>query len=902
MGIMEAGRGFAPRTSDKGADRGACLARLRELLAEGRADAERLLIDRFEGRACAAHLCSVMDRLIDEAYRFAANELYPADNPSTSERMAVVATGGYGRGLLAPASDIDLLFILPYKASPWCESVIETVLYLLWDLKLKVGHATRTVEECVRAANADMTIRTALLEARFLLGERELFDSFERRYEAEVVAGSAPVFVAAKLAERDARLKRSGNASRYLVEPNVKEGKGGLRDLNTLFWISKYVYRVREAKDLVAAGLFSPEEFALFSRCEEFLWRVRCHMHFIAERAEERLSFDMQRLVAERLKVVSREGLSGIERFMKRYFLVAKDVGDLTAIVCAAMEARETMPRPLLDRFLGRFRRKRTRYLDTEGFAIWNGRLTLASDDAFEKDPVNLIRLFWLADKRDLAIHPEAKHLVTRSLKLITRSVREDPEANRLFVEMLTSRNAPETVLRHMNEAGVLGRFVPDFRRVVAMMQFNMYHHYTVDEHLLRAIGVLSEIDGGRAQAEHPLSHKIFHTIQNRRALYVALFLHDIAKGRGEDHSIAGARIARKLCPRFGLSEAETETVAWLIEQHLLMSTTAQSRDLTDPTTIESFAAVVQSLERLKLLMVLTIADIRAVGPGVWTGWKGELLRTLYYETEMVLAGGHSAVERGERVRLAQEALRERLADWSQAEFDAYARRHYPAYWLRVPLESKAKQALLIRGAENEHRLPATAIETDSFRDVTTLTLFAPDHPHLLSLVFGACAMAGANIVDAQIFTTTDGRAIDTIAISRAFDEDSDELRRAERVTETIEQLLEGRRRIADFERRDPKRARAKTFDVASEVTIDNTLSNRHTVIEVSGLDRQGLLFELTSQLSAMNLNIVSAHIATFGERVVDVFYVTDLTGAQVTAAPRQNTIRRRLLAVFKAD
>ncbi|SDR32518.1 UTP--GlnB (protein PII) uridylyltransferase, GlnD [Rhizobiales bacterium GAS191] len=902
MAIEGVWRVTKSRQADGSVGREALIAHLRDKLAEGRAEAERILIDRIDGRGCAAHLCAVMDRLIATAYDFVTGELYPADNPSTAERMAVVATGGYGRGLLAPGSDIDLLFILPYKASPWCESVIEAVLYLLWDLKLKVGHATRTVEECLRSAKADMTIRTALLEARFLLGERDLFDSFARRFEAEIVAGSAPAFVAAKLAERDARLKRSGNASRYLVEPNVKEGKGGLRDLNTLFWIGKYVYRVKAAKDLVEAGLFSPEEFSLFQRCEEFLWRVRCHMHFVAGRAEERLSFDMQRLVAERLKVVGREGLSGIERFMKRYFLIAKDVGDLTAIVCAAMEAREAMPRPLLDRFLGRFRRKRTRFLDTPGFAVWNGRLTLAADDVFETDPVNLIRLFWLADKRDLAIHPEAKHLVTRSLKLITRTLREDPEANRLFVEMLTSRNAPETVLRHMNEAGVLGRFIPEFGRVVAMMQFNMYHHYTVDEHLIRAIGGLSEIDAGRAQAEHPLSNTIFHTIQNRRALYVALFLHDIAKGRAEDHSLLGARIARKLCPRFGMNEAETETAAWLVEHHLLMSTTAQSRDLSDPSTIESFGAVVQSLERLKLLMVLTIADIKAVGPGVWTGWKGELLRTLYYETEVLLAGGHSAVERGERVRLAQNALRARLADWSAAEFDAYARRHYPAYWLRVPLNSQVQHAHLIANAERDKRLPATAIETDSFRGVTTLTLFAPDHPHLLSLVFGACAMAGANIVDAQIFTTSDGRAIDTIAVSRAFDQDADELRRAERVAETIEQLLEGRRRIADIERRDPKRARAKTFDVASEVVIDNTLSSRHTVVEVSGLDRQGLLFDLTSQLSALNLNIVSAHIATFGERAVDVFYVTDLTGAQITAATRQNTIRRRLLGVFKTE
>jgi [protein-PII] uridylyltransferase len=884
------------------ADRDSFLTRLRDMLEEGRAEAERILIDRIDGRGCAAHLCAVTDRIVQAAYGFAAGELYPADNPSTSERMAVVATGGYGRGLLAPGSDIDLLFILPYKASPWCESVIEAVLYLLWDLRLKVGHATRTVEECLRAAKSDMTVRTALLEARFLLGEREMFDSFERRYEAEIVSGNAGAFVAAKLAERDQRLKRSGNASRYLVEPNIKDGKGGLRDLNTLFWIGKYVYRVKEAKDLVAAGLFSHREYSLFSRCEEFLWRIRCHMHFIAGRAEERLSFDMQRLVAQRLKVVSREGLSGVERFMKRYFLIAKDVGDLTAIVCAAMEAREAMPRPLLDRFLGRFRRKRTRFLDTPGFAVSHGRLRLASDEVFAKDPVNLIRLFWLADKHNLAIHPEAKHLVTRSLKLITREVREDPEANRLFLEMLTSRNAPETVLRHMNEAGMLGRFIPDFGRVVAMMQFNMYHHYTVDEHLIRSIGVLCEIDAGRAQAEHPLSNAIFHTIQNRRALYVALFLHDIAKGRAEDHSLVGMRIAQKLCPRFGMSEAETATVAWLIEHHLLMSTTAQSRDLSDPRTIESFAAVVQTLERLKLLMVLTIADIKAVGPGVWTGWKGELLRTLYYETEVVLAGGHSAVERGERVRLAHEALREKLSDWPMPEFEAYAKRHYPAYWLRVPLDSQVKHARLISDAERGELLPATAIETDSFRGVTTLTLFAPDHPHLLSLVFGACAMAGANIVDAQIFTTSDGRAIDTIAISRAFEQDEDELRRAQRVARTIEELLEGRRRITDVERKDPRRARTKTFDVAPEIVIDNTLSNRHTVVEVSGLDRQGLLFDLTSRLSAMNLNIVSAHIATFGERAVDVFYVTDLTGAKITAATRQNTIRRRLLGVFKTE
>jgi len=526
--------------------------------------------------------------------------------------------------------------------------VVEAMLYVLWDLKLKVGHATRSVEECLREAGADMTIRTSLLEARFLFGARELFDSLVERFDKEIVAPSAPAFVDAKLKERDGRVAKAG-ASRYLVEPNVKDGKGGLRDLNTLFWIAKYVYRVREPQELVKAGLFTPEEFRQFALCEEFLWRVRCHLHFVTGRAEERLSFDLQRVIAERIGFAGRGGLSAVERFMKAYFRIAKDVGDLTAIVCAELEARQAKRRPVLDRMFGRFRRRRGGALEGEDFVIDNDRINVRSDQAFERDPVNLIRLFWLADRHNMPIHPDATRLATRSLRLINPSLRNDPEANRLFLDIITSRNAPEVVLRRMNEAGVLGRFVPDFGRIVSMMQFNMYHHYTVDEHLIQAIGVLTEIEAGHLGSEHPLANQIFGTIRNRRALYVAVFLHDIAKGRPDDHSEAGAAIARKLGPRFGLTEAEIDTVAWLVEHHLLMSNTAQSRDLSDPATIKSFAEVVQTMERLKLLLVLTIADIKAVGPGTWTGWKGQLLRNLYHETEVMLGGGAADLARSER-------------------------------------------------------------------------------------------------------------------------------------------------------------------------------------------------------------------------------------------------------------
>jgi [protein-PII] uridylyltransferase len=873
---------------------------LKSFLDEGRAEAEARLLENQDGLVCARYLCERMDELVHIVHDAVVRHLYFRANPSAGERLAVAATGGYGRGTLAPGSDVDLLFLLPYKQTAWSESVVEAVLYVLWDLKLKVGHATRSVDECLREAQGDMTIRTSLLEARFLFGDRDLFDNLERRFDREIVATSAPAFVDAKLKERDARVAKAG-ASRYLVEPNVKDGKGGLRDLNTLFWIAKYVYRVKEPKELVKAGLFTQGEFNLFARCEEFLWRVRCHMHFATGRAEERLTFDLQRTLAERIGFAPRGGLSAVERFMKAYFLTAKDVGDLTAIVCAELEARQTKRRPMLDRVLGRFRRRRGGALVSEGFVIDNNRLNVESEETFARDPVNLIRLFWLADRRNLAIHPDATRLATRSLKLIGPSLRNDPEANRLFLEIITSKNAPEVVLRHMNEAGVLGRFVPEFGRIVAMMQFNMYHHYTVDEHLIRSVGVLTEIEAGHLGGEHPLSNQIFPTIRNRRALYVAVFLHDIAKGRPEDHSTAGAVIARKLGPRFGLSDAETDTVAWLIEHHLLMSNTAQSRDLSDPATIKSFAEVVQTMERLKLLLVLTVADIRAVGPGTWTGWKGQLLRNLYHETEVILGGGAVDIGRSERVRLAQEQLRAELTDWSDAEFESYAARHTPGYWLKTDETRRAKQSRLLRQTDKAGRTVTTAYETDQFRGVTELTILSPDHPRLLAIITGACAAAGGNIVDAQIFTTTDGMALDTIVLSRAFDRDEDELRRAERVAKAIERALKGEVKIAELvDGKRPAKERSRAFHVPPEVSIDNSLSSRQTVIEVSGLDRPGLLYDLTTALGKLNLNIASAHIVTFGEKAVDVFYVTDLTGTKITHAGRQATIRRALMEVFK--
>ena len=880
----------------------ALVERLRGLVKGARAAAKRELEEDGDGRKCAEGLSAFQDALISLAYDFTTTHVYPVENPSAAERMAVVAQGGYGRGLLAPGSDIDLLFLLPYKQTAWGESVAEYMLYLLWDLGFKVGHATRNIVQCIRLSHSDMTIRTTLLDARLILGDEDLFTDFRRRFASEVLEGDARSFIEAKLSEQNARHARAG-ASRYRVEPNIKDGKGGLRDLHTLHWLAKHLYPDKAEAEFVEAGVFTAHEYRSFRRCESFLWTVRCELHFLTGRSEERLTFDLQQAMAERLRYRGHAGLSAVERFMRHYFLVAKEVGELTGIVCSALEMKQLKSIPALDVLLAPFSwRRRAKLRRTSDFRIENGRISTVTKDAFAKDPVNFIRLFSFANEHQASFSPHMLRQIRSNSRLIDDKLRADPTANRLFLRLLTDARDPEGVLRKMNEAGVLGRFIPDFGRIVSMMQFNMYHHFTVDEHLIRTIGFLSEIERGRFAKEHPLSSEIVRTIDNRRALYVAVFVHDIAKGRDEDHSIAGARVARELGPRLGLTPSETETAAWLVEHHLAMSQFAQSRDLNDPKTIRDFADLVQSRERLKLLLVLTVADIRAVGPGVWTGWKGQLLRTLYFETEPLLGGGYTSLSRSERVARAQEALRARLSDWPEPELERFIDRHYPPYWLRTDTDIVAEHAKLVREAEARSKQIVTRIATDAFRGVTEITLLAPNHPRLLSMVAGACAGAGANILDAQISTTRDGTALDSIYLEREFDRAEDEKRRAGKIARSIERLLRGDVRLAEIaaNRRKPK-PRLSAFTVEPQVAIDNTLSDALTVIEVNGLDRPGLLYDVTQEISNLNLDIASAHIATFGEKAVDVFYVTDLTGKKITSKSRENAIRERLLKVLQA-
>ncbi|MBA2636117.1 MAG: [protein-PII] uridylyltransferase, partial [Sphingomonas sp.] len=562
-------------------------AALREALDRGRIEiAKRLRARPERGRAAARATAYLHAQLVRLAYEHVTGDTPP--------ELAIVGLGGTGRGEMAPFSDVDLMFLTRGKPAADVEKTVEAILYLLWDLQLKVGHSLRSIPQLIKLAKSDATIRTAFLEARLLWGSEDIFEAAAQRFRAKVIAGSAAEFVAAKLAERDQRHVRMGD-SRYVVEPNVKDGKGGLRDLHTLYWIGKYVYDVKRPADLVSVGLLTAEEFGSFERAERFLWAVRCHLHLEAGRADERLGFQYQKQIAERMRYADRPGKSAVERFMHFYFLNAKTVGDLTGVFLAQLD--EQMGRSGFRFALPTIRRRPKRL---SGFVLERGRLSIPTDTFFEEEPVRLLEMFALAARERLEIHPTAMRAATRDARLIKAKVRKDARANALFLEVLSNLHSPDTVLRWMNEAGVFGRFIPDFGRVVAQMQFDMYHHYTVDEHAIRAIGLLAAIERGELAEDHPLSTALFRQIASRRVLYVAVLLHDIAKGRSGDHSVLGEQVARDLCPRLGLDPAETETVAWLVRYHLLMSSTAFKRDLADPKTIDDFVAQVQSPERLR--------------------------------------------------------------------------------------------------------------------------------------------------------------------------------------------------------------------------------------------------------------------------------------------------------------
>ncbi|MFN3936215.1 MAG: [protein-PII] uridylyltransferase [Gemmobacter sp.] len=842
--------------------------------------------DPLASREMVRAQSDLIDALVIAAFRAATELLHPLPAPTEGERIAVLAVGGYGRAEMAPHSDVDLLFLTPWKITPWAESVIETMLYILWDLRLKVGHASRTTRDCLRLAREDVTIRTALLEKRFLAGYAPLAAELRDRLRRDLFASTGPEFIEAKLAERAERHRRQGG-QRYVLEPNVKEGKGGLRDLQTLYWIGKYLHGTETAAGLVAEGLFAPDEYYTFRRAETFLWAVRCHLHLITGRAMDQLTFDLQVEVAARMGYSDSGGRRAVEHFMQDYFRHATRVGELTRIFLTALEARHVKRAPLLEGLLRR--RKKVK----AGYRVLHGRLSVENPDAFVADKINLLRLFEEALRTGLLIHPEAMRLAAANLHLIDEDMRHDPEAQRIFLDLMLKHGNPERALRRMNELGVLSAFIPEFEPIVAMMQFNVYHHYTVDEHIIQCISVLDQLERGELVEELPVASSILQAGLNRRVLYVALLLHDIGKGRPEDHSVLGAQIARRVAPRLGLDPEESETVEWLVRHHLLMSDTAQKRDIADPRTVRDFARAVRSKRRLDLLLVLTVCDIRGVGPGTWNNWKAMLLRGLYRDTADALENGLEATSRSLREHEAKRALRAALPDWSRGELKAETDRHYGPYWQGLPTETHVVFARLLRDiGPGEVRID---LHPEEGRDATRAAFVMEDHPGLFSRLAGALALVGANVVDARTYTSKDGYATAVFWVQDA-DGHPYEVSRLPRLRTTIEKTLRGevvaREALRD---RDKVKKREREFRFPTTITFDNEGSDIYTIIEVDTRDRPGLLYDLTRTLAANNIYIASAVIATYGAQVVDSFYVKDMFGLKLHTRAKQEALERKL-------
>ncbi|QDY70294.1 [protein-PII] uridylyltransferase [Qingshengfaniella alkalisoli] len=827
------------------------------------------------------------DRIVHTAFDTATTHLHPLRSASEGEKIALLAIGGYGRAEMAPFSDVDLLFLTPYKITAWAESVIESMLYILWDLRLKVGHASRTVADCLRLGREDYTIRTSLLENRFLCGHAPLAEELNDRLRKDLFANTASDFIEAKLEERSQRHHKQG-AYRYMTEPNVKEGKGGLRDLQSLFWIAKYVHGVDSAAELAELGVFTREEYGQFQRAETFLWAVRNQLHLINRRAMDQLAFDMQVEVAERLGYTDDTERRAVERFMHDYFRHATRVGDLTRIFLASLEANHVKKAPSLMGFFKRKKRLR------KGFSLIENRIICDDPEEFLADKLNLLRIFDEALRTGYLMHPDLLRLVTSNLGLIDDEMRRDPQANKIFLRMLLDRGNPERALRRMNELGALGAFMPEFQKIVAMMQFNMYHHYTVDEHTIQCISTLADIERGEKIDSLPFSTRIMHETEvNRRILYVAMLLHDIGKGRKEDHSILGAKIARHVAPRLGLDAEECATVEWLVRYHLLMSDMAQKRDIADPRTVRDFAKAVKTQKRLDLLIVLTTCDIIGVGPGTWNNWKAMLLRNLYRLTTDALATGMEDMNREALETDAKSALRKELNDWPKEAIDHEMSRHYGPYWQGLHTETHRVFAELLDGISNDEiRID---IKQDEARDATRVCFAMADHPGIFARLAGALALVGANVVDARTYTSKDGYAT---AVFWVQDQDGSpyENARMDRLKTMIYKSLRGQIVTGEaMESRDKIKKRERAFRHPTSIAFDNEGSEIFTIIEVDTRDRPGLLFDVARTLAAANIYISSAQIATYGTQAVDTFYVKDMFGLKLHATARQQALEKRL-------
>ncbi|MDZ7626989.1 MAG: [protein-PII] uridylyltransferase [Parvularculaceae bacterium] len=852
------------------------------------AEARKAALAHFaRGDALTAKLSDIMDEAIVALIAPAI-----AQAPLKS-KVALVATGGYGRGQLAPLSDIDLLILHQGVSNDTLKTFVNALLYPLWDAGLVVGHVAHSPSSAMKFAETDMTAMTAFLDARFIAGDMKLFKEFASRFDI-LRWRTKTRFVKAKRAELEARHDQSAQ-SRYLAEPDLKDGKGSLRDIHVIEWIHRGLYGKPLTEASKRGGIFRPEDIASLRRAERFLLSLRSHLHDIRGRADERLSFDVQPALAERLGYAARADISAAERMMKHYFVTAVEIGRLTRIFWARLEeenaklldrAPTALPKILSSDEVGK----------PPNLRIKNGRLDFASGAAASRTPLDLFRYFRaFAKKPEIDFHPDALALISKNAPVVTSEVRRDPEVAKIFLATITTAKDPVKLLRVMSETGLLGRYIPSFGQITGRIQYGLYRRFSLDEHIFQSIGFLTRIRLGELVDEHPIATRILERAMQIEDFYVAVLLHEagwsLKKSSADNAEALVSRVARRL----GAGETAATHIAWCAARPLLMVRIAERRNLSEAKAISTFAAEVASSERLDLLLVLTVCHLRAVSDSAWNELTRRQIAALYHGAKTWLSGGEAALARWMTDRAVKNRVEveEKLADWPRDERAAFISRLPGQSLATIEPHVLARAASLARSADKAG--VAATIRDDAVEAI----VYAKDRPGLLADLAGAVASADGNVRSMHAITLDDGGVIDVFTVMPP---NSAEPGAAADFVRTLHSNLlaaarskpttgpSTRRRIGD---------RRTIFSVPTDVRLDSQVSDEALVVEAEGRDRPGLLHSLTSAISEMGLIIRSAHIATYGERAIDAFYLQNERGQKIDDMRVHLAIRKKLLAVL---
>jgi [protein-PII] uridylyltransferase len=849
------------------------------------------------GTAVVAAYTGAVDRLVAFLFNSATAE-YTRRYVMLDHRCTVAAQGGYGRSELNPASDIDLLVLYPWQVNAYVETVAERILYALWDAGMVVGHASRTVAGCVRLAQQELKVKTALLDARYLAGDRALYAQFEAAMESDVLKKNPARFYREKLAESAERHDRYGD-SVYLLEPQLKDGPGGLRDIHTAMWLAKVKYKVKSLRELVVKGVISDRERLDVEASQDFLFRVRNALHFLTGSHQDQLTFEFQDRIAPELGFGD-DTRRAVVAFMKTYYVHATTVRRFSSTVIERCTARPN-PYRLIGRVVGREIR--------DGVLILNRTISTNGAEVLRRDPSNLVTVFRDAQRHGVQITEGTKRLMREHLDLIGASERNDRAFIGPFREILRWKADVWRTLREMHEVGVLCRLFPEFGRIDGLVQRDLYHIYTVDEHSLMGVRELERLRRGEYKQIAPLLTEVMRDIDQHEVLFLSMLFHDVGKGHGDRHPERGAAFIGGMARRLGLHEDDAAQWEFLVLQHLYMSHLAQHRDTHDPRLIREFARIVGTLENLQLLYVLTFADMRAVGPKVWTNWRDMLLGELFMQTRTLFEQGQLGDEdEGAHAARVRQRVRAATEPGRHAALDAFLAAMPERYLTTTPepqiaahfdLMNRLREEWSIR-PESEHRdLFVTTLRHVPESEYSELTICTPDRPGLFAMIAGALTAQGMNIVGARITTSRSAIALDTFRIGHL---DNGEMvlepARWERVQQVLTKVLRGEvdvEALVASSRRPSILERPVAVDIAPEVLADNVISADYTVLDVVTHDRVGVLFTITNTLHRLGLIIHLAKITTQVHQVFDVFYVTDAAGAKVTSAEELDRVRAEI-------